>query len=374
MKPEQRQLLALLRAGLWDTPVDATLFGEETDLTGLFELAGRHTVKGIVAEAVNKLPVCCQPPQPMMRSLAFFLSRSRMYYAGHQTVLAEILSKFAQHGIYPVLLKGLGMAVNYPDPALRYCGDIDLYTGPENFEKSVLPARQWKEANSSGMLTAKHYSFDYKGINVELHKVAEFLYLPRRNRYLQQWTKKHLRRESLRTLALNDKTPILLPPCRFDAVFILEHAWHHFVFLQGTGLRQICDWVMYLHRFHSELDTAELETDLKKLGLWRGWRLFGYIAVNYLGLPASELPFYDESVKPEAMEVLRQILAESYGDVAGRQTAPGYIGRKVTALRRQIGRWKVIRRHEGVFNVTVYSVCFLADGFYRMFKDWGKES
>lgn len=373
MKLEQQQFLVLLRAGLWDTTVDTVFFSQATDWKGIALLAHRQTVKGIIAEAINKLPVAHQPPPQLMRELAFSVSRTRVCHARQNAVLAELIHLFRQKGINPVLLKGQGMAINYPDPTLRHCGDIDLYIGEEDFKKSILLAQQWKTDKGDSMLIAKHYGFDYKGVTVELHRVAGLSYIPWRNNYLQQWTKKHLCGQCLRVTAINKDVEILLPPYLFDVVFILEHAWHHFVFLGGISLRQICDWGMYLHRYHSKINRVELEADLKRLGLWKGWKLFGYIAVNFLGLPQSELPFYDEYVKDEADMVIRQILEEGYGKDRVSLLMAGYMGRKLKALQDVFGRRRTICRYEGIFNTTVYLACFLGHGIYRMLRYWRNE-
>lgn len=373
MKLEQQQFLALLRSGLWDAPVDAAFFSESAEWEGIALLAQKQTVKGIIAEAANKLPAGHQPPFPFMRELAFFISRNRIYHAKHDAVLTEIIHLFRQNGINPVLLKGQGMAANYPDPTLRHCGDIDLYIGIENFERSILFAKQWKDDHKGSMLIAKHYGFEYKDVTVELHRVASLSYIPWRNRYLQRWTKKHLDGQHLRSGAMGQNAEILLPPCQFDAVFILEHAWHHFVYTGGVSLKQICDWTMYMHRHHSEINRVELEADLKNLGLCKGWKLFGYIAVNFLGLPQSELPFYDDRVKSEADAVLRQILEEGYGADRVQPMDSRYIGRKLRALHDVFGRWKMMYRYEGIFHAVAYLACFLVYGVYRMLRYWRYE-
>lgn len=371
MKLEQQQFLALLRSGLWDTSVDTAFFSGTTDWKGIVILARKQTVQGIIAEATNKLPAGHQPSSQLMRELAFFVSRNRVYHAKHNAVLADIIRLFRYNGINSVLLKGQGMAINYPDPTLRHCGDIDLYIGIENFEKSIQIAKQWKGGTGDSILIAKHYGFDYKDVIVELHRVAELSYIPWRNNYLQQWTKKHLGGQNLRSSVINKNTEILLPPYQFDAIFILEHAWHHFVFLGGIGLRQICDWAVFMHQHHSKINMIELEADLKRTGLWKGWKLFGYIAVNFLGLPQSELPFYDDSVKCEADAVIRQILEEGYGrqDYA-QPVALDYVGRKLKAMHDVFGRRKMMYRYEGVFNTAIYLICFLFHGIYRMLRYW----
>lgn len=137
MELKQQLFLALLRAGLWDSSVDTALIEGNIDWTGIFRLAAHQTVKGIVADAVNKLPDTYRPLQPVMRELAFYIARNRMCHARHNAVLGEIIRQFTDYGINPVLLKGQGMSLNYPEPTLRHCGDIDLYIGEDNFEKGV---------------------------------------------------------------------------------------------------------------------------------------------------------------------------------------------------------------------------------------------
>lgn len=372
MKLVQQQFLTLLRAGLWDTPVDATLFSRPTDWMEVFELATYQKVKGIVAEAINKLPTEFQPPIQLLRELAFYLSRNRVLHANHNAILAEIIDEFNHHKILPILLKGQGVATNYPDATLRHCGDIDLYIGIENYAKSRSLFQEWKDKNSPSLSIAKHCSFNYKGITVELHRIAELLYIPQRNWYLQQWTQKHLHQSKLRWIEI-DKTKIALPPYQFDAIFILEHAWHHFVFLGGISLRQICDWAEYLNKFSHQIDTIELANDLKRLGLRKAWQLFGYIAVNYLGLLQTKLAFYDDKVKIEADHILQQILIEGCGNENVNQETPGYINRKIKAWHDVFGRRKIIFRYEGMANTILHFGCFVVYGTYRLLKYWRKE-
>lgn len=373
MELKQQLFLALLRAGLWDSSVDTALFEGNIDWTGIFRLAAHQTVKGIIADAVNKLPDTYRPLQPVMRELAFYIARNRMCHARHNAVLGEIIRQFTDYGINPVLLKGQGMSLNYPEPTLRHCGDIDLYIGEDNFEKGVQLAAQCKDVNSGTMLIAKHYEFEYRQVSVELHRMVELNYIPWRNKYMRRLERKYLQDTACRSMALEGVQTVFLPPCQFDVVFILEHAWHHFVFLGGVGLRQICDWAMCLHHCHDKIDILALEKDVRKLGLKEGWKLFGYIAVNYLGLPPSELPFYDESAKTRAKRALQQILTESYGQEHTQQIPSGYVERKMKAFSTVFGRWKIIRQYEGTFNMAVYLIGFLTVGSYRMLRYWGKE-
>ena len=64
-------------------------------------------------------------------------------------------------------------------------------------------------------------------------------------------------------------------------------------------MKQVCDVVLLVHdvlgRISKEQLADYLRPVLRKMGLMQPWRLFGYLAVNCLGLKAEEWPLYDNS-------------------------------------------------------------------------------
>lgn len=95
----------------------------------------------------------------------------------------------------------------------------------------------------------------------------------------------------------NGGTPVALAPATYNAFFILHHAVRHMT-TEGVGFRQICDWVMLLHKCHAQIDRELLARKLKELRMERIWAEFGRMAVNYLGLPADELPLAPADIAP----------------------------------------------------------------------------
>lgn len=341
MNREHKQFFALLRAGLWNTPVDATLFAGSTNWEAILAQATRQTVSGLVAQAVSTLPAYAQPPAPIadkMRSITIATIRS---HALLNRTLAEAVDLFRRNGIRAILFKGQGVAANYPEPTLRICGDIDLYVGHEQYEKACALARQWGEAEDTATESEKHYHFRHGSVTVELHRIAEQLPLPWHNARFQRWTQRHLQGDGLRSISV-ERTMVLLPPVNFDALYIFNHAWHHFAEGGGVGLRQLCDWVRYLHTFRDEIDHAELERDLKAFRLWQQWRIFGCIAVELLGLPRTAFPFYTDRYATEAAKVIGMIEeGGNFGffDAARTERPQGYIAGKMHSLRRMSSRF-----------------------------------
>lgn len=338
-----RQFFALLRSGLWDTPADAALFSGPADWDAILTHAARQTVTGLVAAGVASLPAALRPPAPVADKLRGIVTAGIRSHALLNRTLTGIVELLRSNGIRSVLLKGQGVAANYAEPVLRICGDIDLYTGREDYVRAGALVRGWNaaEGGEEAAESIKHYHFVHGGVKVELHRIAEQLPLPWRNAAFQRWTCRHLHGDRLRTAVIGDTT-VFLPPVNFDALYIFNHAWHHFSQGGGIGLRQLCDWVRYLHTFRDEIDRTALRRDLRAFGLWRPWQVFSVIAVDTLGLPREEYPFYTGRYVRKAARVMKMIEAEGnfgFCDVSRTPRPGGYVAGKLHSLRWMCRRY-----------------------------------
>lgn len=341
MKIVQQQLFALVRAGLWGAPTDMVFFPSRPDWESICAQAARQTVSGLVATAT--FPPALRPPLCIKNRLRNITIATIRSHALLNRTLVELIDRFRQHGIYPVLLKGQGVASNYIEPTLRICGDIDLYIGKQDYDRACRLAKSWiiNTDNEHGEESEKHYHFKYGVVTVELHRLAEQLSLPWQNARFQVWTQKHLHGAHLRSIVI-EATVISLPPVNFDALYIFEHAWHHLIDGMGVGLRQLCDWVRYLYCFHDEINRKELEMDLKAFGLWRPWQIFGPIAVGVLGLPVEMYPFYTDRYSKQSVAILEMIeRGGNFGffDASLTQRPQGYISGKLHSLARRNTRF-----------------------------------
>ena len=106
-----------------------------------------------------------------------------------------------------------------------------------------------------------------------------------------------------------DGVSVTLPDPTFNAMFIFEHIWSHFV-AAGVGFRQICDWAVFLQANKSKIDLGKLDSMLISLDLLKPWKVFGWIAVNFLGLSRDDMPFYDTLVSNLSKKVLGMVMKE----------------------------------------------------------------
>jgi hypothetical protein len=305
MNKTERQFFALLRSGLWGSWLDTALFANGADWEAILKIAQMQTVMGLVFDGISSLPATLQPPATIMRKLYQTIIRIEQSHELLNKQIAEIVPRFEAEGICPVLLKGQGVAQSYPNPVRRQCGDIDLYVGGACYKKACELAREMGETEAA-IESVKHYHFHIGDVAVELHRIADKLYNPLQNPGFQRWTKWHLTGNNLRKWEVNG-TEVALPAIHFDAVFIFGHLYRHFI-NGGVGLRQLCDWVLCLNKFHNTINKPELYKDLKSFGLLRAWKIFGCIAVNCLELDEDRFPFYSTKYRKLEQRVLKSIL------------------------------------------------------------------
>ena len=330
-------LLSLIRSALWSRPADE--IDHLPDWDKVLGLADRQTVTGLVAYAIKYVPESFRPSERLIRELQFKAVRICQSHALLNRKLAETKRFLDSHGIHSVLFKGQGVALNYPEPTIRQCGDIDLYVGERNFQKVL---SLFKPGSSEDTFRfVKHFDFEDEGVHVEIHRIAERLPGRRTDRLFKEWTVRNLEESELRQENIGGEM-INLPPVNFDALYIMNHIWHHFV-NGGIGLRQLCDWTLYLHRFHGSIDKDRLAYDLDRFNLSVAWQILACIAVECLGLPEDECPLYDGKFRQKSDMIMEIIWSEgNFGKYAQKGIKPrptGLIAGKLHSFRRNSSRY-----------------------------------
>ena len=302
----QLQFLELLRSGLWGKPADSSLFCGEVDWSAVVDMAKDQTVALLVADGYSSLPPEMQPPKQVQFRIEAYRVKTAQAHITLNQALAELSRILSDNGIHHVLFKGQGLAQNYINPLSRVCGDIDLYVGQKNLEKAKSIVDGFGESDGKDTESGKHIHCKRDGVDFELHKIAESLELPLENWRYQAWTRRHLSENGEFEYFDIDGTKVKLPPTQFNVLYVFYHFLHHFQ-QGGIGLRQVCDWTRLLHTHAGEYDWGVLRKDLKAFGLTSAWRLFGQIAVDFLGLPEQEMPLYPGSAGRKAHLVMDEI-------------------------------------------------------------------
>lgn len=310
MTLQQQQFLELLRSGLWGTPADTNLFSGNVDWKTILRIAMEQTVQVIVADGIETLPKELWPPKEAMLKLIMVRVKTNQMHQLLNSTLNQIVNALNAEGIPSVLLKGQGVAQNYRKPESRMCGDIDLYVGEKNYERACEIISAMNQNRTDGKECDHHMHLQVNGVEVEIHRQADYMPGRKINSNLQNWTKKSID-SLLHTDGLpqwdNDGTAINLPSPTFDAFFILHHAVRHMT-TEGVGFRQICDWVMYISKHNTEIAKDSLQNQLKQFHLDSVWNEFGILAIDILGFSSNNFPLISKKNKSQITDkLLKQI-------------------------------------------------------------------
>ncbi len=362
-----QQLLSLVRASLWQTPVDtrpsqdALTSGSYINWDAITTMALQQTVGVSAFTAALTLPPQLLPSKEWRHKAYSFIERNRRTHLLLDSCVAEATQLLKEVDIPNVLLKGQAYARNYPASTLRQCGDIDLYVGEANYRKAYEATKKlgW-QSTEEFIPKSKHYGCALKGVRIELHRLAGILSSPKANRKFQEWSTQQLL-HSNRKINI-DKEEISLPTPIFDVIFVFLHLYHHFI-NGGIGLRQVCDWVTLLHTHSNSIDHNELTHRLKEFQLLKPWQAFTPIAVQYLALPEYECPLYSPKYTKRAEKIFSFILKEgNFGRYrASVKPCPkGYWQQKIYAFRQvnskmlprlSVDPWRILN----TYTRTLYS-------------------
>ena len=226
----------------------------------------------------------------LYQSKAFFM---RMLY--EQNSLYKL---FKDNNIPFAILKGTAAAIYYPNPSLRIFGDVDLYISEEYLDS----ARYLLDKNRYFFVKTDNieYVYEKNGIDFELHIKISGAYYNDVENIIQTGLE-----NSVEYKILNYSFPGL--PTYENGISLLGHIMHHLK-TYGIGLRQIIDWMMFVH---NELDDSAWENHFKSFAAEAGLETLAvtvtYMCKKWLGLP-DNISWCNDADDEVADQLLARIL------------------------------------------------------------------
>lgn len=298
----QRVFFDLLRAGLWGNQGTVQEFKsskvqDSVDWEKVYQLAQEQSVQGLVLQGIEELRakgIDVSVPKVLLLQWIGEIQIIEQRNKEMNVFVADLIERLRKNDIYAILVKGQGIAQCYEKPLWRACGDVDLLLSDTNYERASKFLT--KEASSVDEENPynKHLAMTIDGWSVELHGSLRG-FITRIDHVIDEVQSDVFCGGNERSWQ-NGKNQVFLPAPNEDVFFVFTHILQHFYF-KGIGLRQICDWCRLLWSYKESLNYGLLESRIRKAGIMKEWKAFGSFAVEYLGMPAEAMPYFDERRK-----------------------------------------------------------------------------
>ena len=248
----QDTFLQLVRLGIGTSNDIPAL--EDVDWQAVEDLANEQGLLGVMLDGVDKLPRELRPEKKAIIQSIGQLVQTEQMYAVQEHAAAEMALLLHQHGIRTYVLKGAVVAECYPRQEHRRSVDMDCFLLPEEGSEDV-----WEKGNrvveEAGFEVArgfyKNSTFHLPGLAVENHRFMTPFRGSRRMRRLERLLQAMIAEDA--GLDRFEGTWMYRPPVMVSALFLVEHAYSHFLH-EGLTWRHVLDWQMFRCRHQDEID------------------------------------------------------------------------------------------------------------------------
>jgi len=284
-------LLAVVRKALWG---GKKVVVNPEDVMDLVEEAKMQTVAGITA---NTILSDNEYQWEHRKKVMELISIVRQVKTANETVDKEVAGFswfFNRHEIHFFVVKGQTVAQLYPQPSLREPGDVDFYVAKNDFDRALdkiqVKTQVTKEEGE------KHYNFSSGEVAYEMHTQMARFCSEKMTAYFNDLMEKEATEMAHFVEISGKQVPTLSPTV--NVVYLFVHLYHHFIGA-GVGLRQLCDWALFMHANKDKIDREKLKEILDAIEEERPFKAFGATLVNLIGMPEDDfpLPLSDEDRK-----------------------------------------------------------------------------
>ena len=199
----------------------------------------------------------------------------------------QLYKEFNDAGIKLLVFKGIILRELYPIPDERISGDEDLLVENKDLNKviEILEANNMERVLSDEEeADVYHYFCKRTGLHLELHTTLFGENSPT-NKKMGKIFKNVF--QNLDTVKINS-VKVHTFSINEHFLYVICHAIKHFVSC-GTGIRQVCDIMMYINKYEKDIDWDYI---------WREMTILGYdtllvnmlqISIDYLGLDENKI-------------------------------------------------------------------------------------
>lgn len=324
----QSSFLGLVRLGIGASK-DASI-PEDIDWGKLKALAEEQGLPAIVLDGIEELPDSQRPPQVLLLEWIGEVLQGETVFAHQRAVEVDMANLFYHNAIRLYVLKGNVISECYPRPNHRGSVDIDCYLLPDkgDFDAWCL-GNDLIRAKGFNVNTDfyKNSSFDISGVNIENHQYLTPFRGNARLTSLEKLLQAYLRQDKGENVF--EGTRLYRPPVMVSALFLIEHAYSHFLH-EGLTWRMVLDWMMFSRKHEKEIMWSDFEVLVEEFGFKRFYDSFVKLGRFLLG----------ELVEGDLTKVDKKMLADVWAPLDLHETLHGVKGKLALAGNTWRARWK----------------------------------
>lgn len=262
MEPIYELFLEAVRCALQDRQVNWTADVSPEQMSRVLSLAEQHHILPLVFEAIFACPAATNMDGVLFMQCKRTTVQSVLVQAMKTEEFLALNRHLRQHGITPVVVKGIICRNLYPRPDYRSSGDEDVLCGEHQFRACHSAMIDFGMEASASTLDSYEvpYRKDDSALYIELHKTLftkESDIFSDCNRFFDDCFDRlievDIQGDPVATLNHTD-----------HMLYLILHAFKHFLHA-GFGIRQVCDMVLYANAFGSQIDWDYVQTKCRGL-------------------------------------------------------------------------------------------------------------
>lgn len=279
---DNNQVLNLVKASIWGSKAAPDIQVSET----VFNEMKAHSIAALPAYILSTMELSDELREKWKNYILQTISFNCNYM--HEQEKIPLSIPYA-------VLKGSAAAQYYPHPLLRAMGDIDLITSRDTFLYACeeLIQNGYSEVTSFNENEyGRHRTFIKNGITLEMHSFFALLNDKDKSKYLDD-------------LIISNINESHVLPDLVNGLVLLEHINQHLE--RGLGLRQIIDWMMFVHKHLPDEKWDDFQKLVGNTGLKTLAITVTKMCEMYLGLlPRKWSSNADESLSSELLNYLME--------------------------------------------------------------------
>ena len=211
-----------------------------------------------------------------------------------------LYEKMLEHGLSPLVLKGIICRNLYPEPELRSSADEDLLIRPhEIYACHSFLIDHGFHLTDPDISLEKEYEISYQNSDSHLYiEVHKHLFPPYDQSY--GYLNEIFDRPEEPATILVYGTAFRTLGYTDHFLYMLAHAYKHVIY-SGIGIRQICDIALFIDSYREQIDWDRVTEVCKQYHLDQFVQAILLICEKYLGMQSVNISFTAKSVNEEPL-------------------------------------------------------------------------